>query len=81
LREALRKDDQHGKAFLYNMLDLLRSSQNDRINIARYAYLLGRAENKNIKLNVAEFYDWIRTEKDRKELEIAMTLYSYETRD
>ncbi|MDI9508729.1 MAG: type III-A CRISPR-associated protein Cas10/Csm1 [Bacillota bacterium] len=81
LREVLRKDDQHGKAFLYNMLDLLRSSQNDRINIARYAYLLGRAENKKIKLNVTEFYKWIKTEKDRKELEIAMTLYSYETRD
>ena len=62
------------------MLELLRES-NDKINVARYAYLLSRAKENNKNLDVKQFYKWIQTKEERKELEIAITLYSYETRD
>lgn len=35
-------DSEHGNAMLYNLLALLREAENDRINLARYAYLLAR---------------------------------------
>ncbi|MGI6268851.1 MAG: hypothetical protein ACOYJN_07030, partial [Acutalibacteraceae bacterium] len=47
----------------------------------RYAYLLSRAKENNKNLDVKQFYKWIQTKEERKELEIAITLYSYETRD
>lgn len=80
LRDVFDKGEQHGKAFLYKMLELLRES-NDKINVARYAYLLSRAKENNKNLDVKQFYKWIQTKEERKELEIAITLYSYETRD
>lgn len=81
LREVFEKDEQHGKAFLYNVLNLLRNANKDNINIARYAYLLARAKEKNFKLDVQQFYKWILTEEQRRELEIAITLYSYQNRN
>lgn len=80
LRYVFDREEQHGKAFLYKILDLLRASKTDNINIARYAYLLKRAEEKNRKIDVKKFYQYIRNTTERKELEIAITLYSYETR-
>ncbi len=79
LRRVFDRDQQSGKAFLYKVLDLLRNSS-DKINIARYAYLLKRAQERNRNLNVQKFYKYINDERERKELEIAITLYSYETR-
>lgn len=79
IRTAFKSDEEGGKAFLYKVLDLLRNS-NDRINIARYAYLLKRVESKNKNLDVAKFYEYIKDKKERKELEIAITIYAYETR-
>ena len=63
------------------MIELLRESKNDKINIARYAYLLKRGEEKNNKINTPLFYKWIQDKTQRKELEIAITLYSYKTRE
>ena len=36
--------EDYGSSFLYNILDLLRQAEKDRINIARLAYLLARRE-------------------------------------
>ena len=80
LRKVFRRDSEHGKAFLYKILELLRQSNKDSINIARYAYLLQRAQEKNPSLDVTKFYQYIKDPRERKELEIAVTLYSYETR-
>lgn len=81
LRQVFYKDEQHGKTFLYKILDLIRESQKDRINIARYAYILERAKQKNNRLNISQFYKYIKNPGERKEFEIAITLYSYETRN
>lgn len=85
IRKVFKNDEQHGKAFLYSMLELIRGVNLDRlknkINLARYAYLLSRAESRNAKLDVTKFYKWIQNDIDIKELEIAITLYSYETRN
>lgn len=79
LTNTFKGDAEHGKAFLYNMLALIRDHQ-EKINIARYAYLLKRAEAKNRNLDVQKFYSWILRADDREELEMAITLYSYLTR-
>lgn len=81
LRTAFANDDQQGKAFLYKMLDLIRVSNGDTINIARYAYLIRRAEERKNKIDIPESYRWIQSREERRDLEIAITLYSYETRD
>jgi len=80
LRNVFGNDEEKGKAFLYKLLEFLRNSEKDSINIARYAYILKRTEEKNKGLNVPEFYSYIKNTKERKEMEIAITLYSYETR-
>lgn len=80
IRKVFEKDEQHGKSFLYNVLELFRTADKDKINIARYAYLLTRSESKNPRLNVKQFYEWILSPEQVKETEIAITLYSYETR-
>ena len=45
LKEYFDASSEHGRNMLYNMLDFLRSADEDnRINIARLAYLLARTE-------------------------------------
>ncbi len=36
--------DERGMAFLYQMMQLLRTAQEDKLNLARYAYLLARLQ-------------------------------------
>ena len=74
-----------GSSFLYNMLELLRNSE-DKINRARLAYLLSRMEPKD-KASDAEkehyrtfrdhLYKWYPSVDDRKELISAVYIYSY----
>ena len=88
--------DEKGKNFLYNLLELVRKRKEDKINIARFAYLLGRMEPKvqrgAKKEEIEEkrdlhrefsrkMYEWIRVEKDAKELEMAIYLYVYTKRE
>lgn len=64
----------------------------EQINIARFAYMLGRVREEYIKLSFQEereerkrkiqgfsekLYDWIQKEKDRKELTTAIYIYVY----
>ena len=83
-----------GKAFLYRILDLIRATWNQeedgKINIARFAYQLARIEpEKNaaeeVKQIYQEFsksmYQWIKNKEEAKQLEMAIYLYAYLTRD
>ncbi|MCR5793321.1 MAG: type III-A CRISPR-associated protein Cas10/Csm1 [Lachnospiraceae bacterium] len=76
--------NERGNAFLYRMLELIKGA-NERINLARFAYVLTRIEpddsEKDRKESYTEFsrkmYKWVQNEKDRKELEVAIYLYVY----
>ncbi len=79
----------HGKAFLYHLLELIRN-QEERINFARYVYLLSRMEpdekaGKEQKEAYHVFSEkmlrWVAEEQDRAELKMAITIYSYLTRN
>jgi CRISPR-associated protein Csm1 len=78
------EEQERGSAFLFNILKLLEDSS-DRINIARYAYILARMEPKagnneykSIYRNFSKkMYSWILNPKDRKELITAIYIYNY----
>lgn len=77
-----------GNAFLYRVLELIRN-QKDKINFARYIYLLARLEpGKNEGTERMEayqqfskkMYQWIQSEEDQRQLKTAIQLYVYKTR-
>lgn len=82
-------EEKLGNSLLHRLLQLLRDDS-DRINIARYAYLLARLEPKtktggsrareNYRIFSGKMYDWILRPKDRKELITAISIYSCLTR-
>lgn len=87
--EYFATSNEHGKAFLYNLLELIRN-QDEKINFARYVYLLSRLEPneeaKDLEKTIykkfsSNMYKWVEKPKDRNELEVAMTIYSYMTRE
>ena len=77
---------ERGNSMLYKLLEYIRSLKEDKINLARYAYLLARLkpaqddEERKEKI-YQEFsqnmYRWIKNEDDRKELITAIYLYVY----
>lgn len=86
--------DERGNSFLYNLLDLVRRRKGDEpINLARYAYLLGKMEpERKASDNNKKFadkqkrhqdfskkmYRWMkRNNRDTKQLEMAIYLYIY----
>jgi CRISPR-associated protein Csm1 len=84
--------EDYGNSFLYNILDLLRQAEKDRINIARLAYLLARREpdrkaSGELKRNYSNFsqcvYRWALDEngQDRLQLITAIMLYTYYKRE
>lgn len=85
-------DGEKGKNFLYNMLQLIRGAQEDKLNLARYAYLLSRMEpepkasleKKNLYKSFSEqMYQWIKNgaDEDIRELELAIYIYVYLIRE
>ena len=89
LDEYFGYEDDHGKNLLYNLLDYLRNTD-DKINIARYAYMLTRTEpdkdaDEKVKIRYRKFskqmYEWALNKKDRLQLITAIYLYVYENRD
>ncbi len=81
--------ENHGKAFLYHLLDLLRGSE-EKINTARYVYLLSRMEpDAECKEEQREayrhfsrkMYEWRMDPEVRRRLITAIYLYVYLTRD
>ncbi len=80
---------ERGKTFLYRILELFRDTE-DRINLARLAYLLARLEPakkpgdrkaEEYARLYSEFrkklYQWQRNEKDRKQFVTAAYIYAY----
>ena len=79
--------DERGMSFLYRMLELIRN-QSDKINFARFVYLLSRLEPVNegekkekYRRFSRKMYEWIQSEKDCRELKTAMNLYAYMNRE
>lgn len=80
---------ERGKNFLYHLLQLIRN-QEEKINFARYVYLLSRLE-PNMDAGQeqvgayqsfsAKMYQWIKNEKDCRHLKTAINLYAYMTRE
>ena len=91
LLEQFFRTQQHtengrGKAFLYRLLQLLRSAD-EKINLARFAYTLARMEPKqnspdySVYVNFSKaMYEWYLSENDRKQLITAIYIYVYLTR-
>lgn len=87
LRSFFRADDQErGNAFLYQLLELLRSAEANRIQLARYAYLLARMEprekerQETYRRFSSAMYRWALSPKDRQQLITAIYLYVYTER-
>ena len=87
IKDFFEKTDERGNSFLYNMLELLRNVK-EKINIARFIYLLSRLEPEKNTKNYEEkisiyrdfadkMYKWIENEDDRKQVITAMYLYVY----
>ena len=76
--------DERGMAFLYQMTHLLRAAQEDKLNLARYAYLLARLQPGKSSPTFAlyasfskQMYLWACSETDRTQLITAIYLYVY----
>lgn len=89
IAEFFDQSEDRGKAFLYNLLELIRN-QKDRINFARYVYILSRMEPERSESEEKreayqnfskKMYEWVQSEKDCRQLKTAMNLYAYLTRE
>ncbi|WP_240627006.1 type III-A CRISPR-associated protein Cas10/Csm1, partial [Staphylococcus microti] len=74
---AFENSDEHGKAFLYKIIMLLRD--NDAINIARLAYLLARS--KISDEYTSQIFQWAQDENEKQQLITAIEYYIYQTRE
>lgn len=86
LQEFFGQSEDRGMNFMYHLLELIRNRK-EKINFARYVYLLSRMEpdKKEEKENYNQFskrmYEWIKEEKNSRQLKTAMTLYAYMNRE
>ncbi len=84
-----QNSEDKGKSFLYHLLELVRKRE-DKLNLARYVYLLTRMEpgersSPEEKQRYQEFsrkmYQWMQDEKDCRQLKTAINLYAYYVRE
>lgn len=90
IAEFFAASQEQGKNFLYKILELLRRRQ-DKINIARYVYLLSRMEPdkdadagealKRYRTFADRMLQWIQDERDTRQLKTAIQIYAYMTRE
>lgn len=89
ISEFFSNSDTRGMSFLYKLLELVRN-QTEKINFARFVYVLSRLEpckeaEPEEKARYKHFADkltlWIRDERDRRHLKTAMTLFAYMRRN
>lgn len=87
LQEFFGNTDERGMAFLYRMLELIRN-QKEKINFARFVYVIARLEPKEegeekerYRLFSRKMHEWIQKEKECRQLKTAMTLYVYMHRE
>lgn len=83
------QSEEHGKAFLYRLLELLRDNE-EKIQFARYIYLLSRMEPgsdqgeeklRNYRAFSKKMCEWYQNSEDRKQLITAIYLYVYRNRE
>lgn len=85
LTEFFGKSEERGKAFMYRLLDLMRN-MDEKINLARFAYVLARLEpdeekskeqREAYRVFSRQMYQWIQSDTDRKQLIMAIYIYVY----
>ena len=84
LEKFFQGTDERGKAFLYRLLELMRN-MDDRINLARFAYVLARlepeagtpSEKEQYQIFSKQIYQWIQDPNERKQLITAIYIYVY----
>ena len=85
LYDFLESFRERGNAFLYHLLELIRG-MDDRINLARFAYVLTRLEpegddqkerRQEYRSFVRTMYQWVQDEEERRQLVTAIYLYVY----
>ena len=81
--------EDRGKSFLYHILELIRN-KGDKINFARFVYLMSRLEpgekdSKEKEILYRHFSEkmcvWIRSDRDCRQLKTAINLYAYYKRE
>lgn len=81
--------DGRGNSFLYNLLELIRG-RGDKINFARYVYLLSRMEpdskapkeqKEEYRIFSEKMIRWVQNEEDSRQLKTAITIYVYLNRE
>ena len=77
IQQGFAHTDEHGKAFIYKILALLR--EDEAINIARLAYLLARS--KMSDEFTTQIFTWAQNEKDKEQLITALEYYVYQIRE
>ena len=79
----------YGKSFLYRLLELMRSRE-EKINLARYAYLLARMQPSNEEPEERQrlyrdfsqkMYQWMQKEEDCRQAITAIYIYVYTIRE
>ena len=90
IAEFFSTSQERGKNFLYKILELLRYKQ-EKINIARYVYLLSRMEPdkkaeagealKRYRGFASKMLQWIQDDRDTRQLKTAIQIYAYMTRE
>ncbi|MCM1047130.1 MAG: type III-A CRISPR-associated protein Cas10/Csm1 [Clostridiales bacterium] len=92
ISEFFETSDERGKNFMYNLLELIRN-RGDKINFARYVYLLSRLEPdkdatpeqkdayRKFSTRMYQWYQGENAEADCRHLKTAMNLYVYLTRE
>lgn len=79
-----------GKSLVYRLMDLIQLADEDKLNIARFAYVLVRMQPKQDKDEqkrkvyedfVSKMYQWINNNEDKKQLATALNLLVYYLRD
>ncbi|MCM1495125.1 MAG: type III-A CRISPR-associated protein Cas10/Csm1 [Bacteroides sp.] len=89
ISEFFKGSEDRGKAFLYHLLELIRN-RGEKINFARYVYVLSRMEpNEKASEEQKELYrkfsrkmyEWMKQDADCRQLRTAMNLYAYYLRE
>lgn len=85
----LSLSDDRGKNFLYHLMELI-CGMDDKINFARFVYLLARLEpdekaadvqKENYKEFSGKMYEWVKDGSQRRQLKTAINYYAYLTRE
>lgn len=89
IREFFSSMPQYGKSFLYRLLELMRTCE-EKINLARYAYLLARmepdkdaAEEQQVRYREfsRKMYEWMQDSEERRQTVTAIYIYVYTIRE